>query len=338
MASFPVPASGEIRVLYGGDTLRAGDSTAMKGAMAVGVTTIEAVKSVVAAELAYLDALNPDAAALGAGRGPLTRSQADTLTRRLGYRTNEIFDYVLRGQAQAIHDAMKAEMTSRGVDEESQATVLAKVDSVLNDRLAYNLARTREIRLLEDSAYARAAREAAAAAQRYLMGGLGGFSQFYLDGRASFRSRWLEQLRIVPQATLGISSTTTAMIGVSAQYHGKFSSGWTPYVGLGIGALVRGGEIEGESGTSFVVNPLGSSTPRRARRCSADRRLLPRSAGRRSLRQHAPGRHHLALLDQVLQHRPGDCPPSVFSCPSVRPNCPISAPPPPGSLSPGPGR
>ena len=255
MASFPVPATGEIRVLYGGDTLRAGDSTAMKGAMAVGVTTLEAVKNVVAAELAYLDAMNPDAATLGAARGPLTKPQADTLTRRLGYRTNEIFDYILRGQAQAIHDAMKAEMTARGVDEPSQTRVLAKVDSVLNDRLAYNIARTREIRLLEDSAYARAAREAAAAAQRYLVGGLGGFGQFYLDGRASFRSRWLQELRIVPQATLGISSTTTAMIGVSAQYHGKASSGWTPYVGLGIGALVRGGEIEGESGTSFVLNP-----------------------------------------------------------------------------------
>ncbi|HEX9166766.1 MAG TPA: hypothetical protein VF862_12710 [Gemmatimonadales bacterium] len=255
MASFPVPASGEIRVLYGGDTLRAGDSAVMRGTMAVGATTIEAVKAVVAAELAYLDALNPDAATLGAPRGPLTRPQADTLTRRLGYRTNEIFDYILRGQAQAIHAAMRAELTSRGVDEASQVRVLAKVDSVLNDRLAYNLARTREIRLLEDSAYARAAREAAAAAQRYLVGGLGGFGQFYLDGRASFRSGWLENLRIVPQATLGFSSTTTAMIGVSAQYHGKTSSGWTPYVGLGIGALVRGGEIEGESGTSFVLNP-----------------------------------------------------------------------------------
>jgi hypothetical protein len=255
MASFPVPATGEIRVLYGGDTLRAGDSTAMKGAMAVGVTTLEAVKNVVAAELAYLDAMNPDAATLGTARGPLTQLQADTLTRRLGYRTNEIFDYILRGQAQAIHDAMKAEMTARGVDEASQASVLAKVDSVLNDRLAYNLARTREIRLLQDSAYARAAREAAAAAQRYLMGGVGGFSQFYLDGRASFQSRWTRNLRIVPQATLGLASTTTAMVGVNAQYHAVSESDWTPYAGFGIGALVRGGEIDGETGTSFVLNP-----------------------------------------------------------------------------------
>lgn len=255
MASFPIPATGEIRVLYGSDTLRAGDTTAMRGAMAVGVTTLEAVKNVVAAELAYLDAMNPDAATLGTARGPLTRVQADTLTRRLGYRTNEIFDYILRGQAQAIHDAMKAEMTSRGVDEASQTSVLAKVDSVLNARLAYNIARTREIRLLQDSAYAQAAREAAAAAQRYLMGGLGGFSQFYLEGRASFQSRWTRNLRIVPQATLGLSSTTTAMVGVNAQYHALSESDWIPYAGLGIGALVRGGEIDGETGTSFVLNP-----------------------------------------------------------------------------------
>jgi hypothetical protein len=256
MASFPVPAGGgEIRVLYGADTLRAGDSTAMKGAMAVGVTTIEAVKNVVAAELAYLDAMNPDAATLGAARGPLTKPQADTLTRRLGYRTNEIFDYILRGQAQAIHDAMKAEMTSRGVDEVSQVRVLAKVDSVLNDRLAYNIARTREIRLLEDSAYARAAREAAAASQRYLMGGIGGFNQFYLDGRASFQAKWVKSLRLVPQATLGLFSSTTAMVGLNAQYHVTSASSVTPYVGFGIGALVRGGEIDGETGTSFVLNP-----------------------------------------------------------------------------------
>jgi hypothetical protein len=227
----------------------------MKGAMAVGTTTIEAVQSVVSTELAYLDALNPETAALGAKRGPLTSSQVDTLTRRLGYRTNEIFDYILKGQAQAIHDAMKAEMTARGVDEASQARVLAKVDSVLSNRVAYNLARTRELRLLEDSAYAKAAREAAEAAQRNLVGGIGGFGQFYLDGRASFRSPWLQALRIVPQATLGISSTVTAMLGVGAQYQAKESSGFTPYVGLGIGALVRGGEIEGESGTSFVLNP-----------------------------------------------------------------------------------
>jgi hypothetical protein len=256
MASIPIPpAGGEIRVIYNGDTLRVTDSASAMQVYAVGATTIEAVKSIVSAELSYLDALNPDAATLGAKRGPLTRGQADTLTRRLGYRTNEIFDYILKGQAQAIHQSMHAEMTTRGVDQATQDQVLAKVDSVLNDRLAYNAARTREIRLASDSAYARAMREAAEGDRRNLTAGIGGFSQFYLDGRASFRSPWSRNLRFVPQATLGISSTTTAMVGVSAQYQIGSSSDFTPYVGLGIGALVRGGEIDGETGTSFVINP-----------------------------------------------------------------------------------
>jgi hypothetical protein len=84
---------------------------------------------------------------------------------------------------------------------------------------------------------------------------VGGFNQFYLDGRASFQSRWVKALRLVPQATLGLFSSTTAMVGLNAQYHVPSTSAWTPYVGFGIGALVRGGEIDGETGTSFVLNP-----------------------------------------------------------------------------------
>lgn len=45
------------------------------------------------------------------------------------------------------------------------------------------------------------------------------------------------------------------MVGVNAQYHALSESDWTPYAGLGVGALVRGGEIDGETGTSFVLNP-----------------------------------------------------------------------------------
>jgi hypothetical protein len=255
-AMIPIPAGGgEIRVVYGADTLRMADSTQAAGVLLVGATTLEAVKSVVSAELSYLDALYPERVALGAPRAALTGDQADTLTRRMGFRTNEIFDYILTSQATAIHEAVRAEMTARGVDQAAQAQVLAKVDSVLNDRVRYNAERTKAVRLAADSAYARQMREAADADKRQFTVAIGGFSQFHLDGRTSFRSPWLRDLRLGPEVAVGFGTATTAMAAVNAHYMFGSDSNLRPYVGLGLGILVRGGEIDGESGTSLVLNP-----------------------------------------------------------------------------------
>jgi hypothetical protein len=256
-ATFPIPAGGgEIRVIYNGDSLTVRDSAGTVRTLATGIATNEAVKSVVSSELAYLNALYPLEGGLGAARGPYTPEQADTLARRMGFRTNEIVDYALQTQAEGIRAGLKAEMAARGVDDKTQAAVLARVDSTLNERLRLNAADSRMIRMRDDSAYARRAREEAEADRRTVSVSTGGFSQWYFDGRVSFRSPWSRQLRLVPEAALGfLGGGVSALVAGNAQYVFTKEGDVKPYVGLGLGLLVRGDEIDGETGTSFVVNP-----------------------------------------------------------------------------------
>jgi hypothetical protein len=226
----------------------------MSRAIATGTQTIEAVRDLVSAELAYLNALYP--VPFGTKRTALTAEQADSLTRRIGLRTNGVFDYVITGQAEAMRQAMKSELTARGVDEAAQARVLARVDSALTERLRLNMEQSRAIYIRDDSAFARRAREEAEAGKRTVSFGLGGFSEFYLDGRVSFRSPWTRNLRLAPEAAVGFfGGGVSALVAGNALYY--FSAGNTrPYGGLGLGLLVRGAEIGGETGTSFVVNPI----------------------------------------------------------------------------------
>ena len=257
VATFPIPAGGgEIRVIYGKDSLTVHDSAGAARTIATGVATNEAVKSVLSSELAYLNALFPVAGGLGTVRGPYTPEQADTLARRLGVRTNEIVDYAMQTQAEGIRSGLKAEMEARGVDAATQAAVLVRVDSTLNERLRLMAADSRAIRMRDDSAYARRAREAADADRRTVSVGVGGFSQFYLDGRVSFRSPWSNQLRFVPEAALGFfGGGVSALVAGNAHYLLAKEGTTRPYLGLGLGLLVRGDEIGGKTGTSFVVNP-----------------------------------------------------------------------------------
>lgn len=256
-ATFPIPAGGgEIRVIYGSDSLTVRDSAGTARTLATGVATTEAVRSVLSSELAYLYALYPPQGGLGAKPGPYTPEQADTLARRLGVRTNDIVDYFFQTQTSAVHDAMKTEMDARGVDARTQAIVLARVDSALNERSRLNAQNSRTLRMRDDSAYARRAREAADADKRTISAGLGGFKQMYLDGRVSFRSPWLRQLRLVPEAAVGFfGGGVSALIAANAHYVLAKEGTTKPYAGLGIGLLVRGSEIDGKDGTSFVVNP-----------------------------------------------------------------------------------
>ena len=255
MATFPVPVNGgEFKVVYNGDTLRVKDSAQMGRAIATGTASINAISDLVSSELAYLNALYP--VPFGTKRTTLTPDQADSLTRRIGLRTNGVFDYILRGQAEAMHDAMKSELTARGVDEAAQVKVLARMDSALSERLQLNAQQSHAIMMRDDSAYARRAREAADADRRTVSMGIGGFSEFYLDGRVSFRSPWTKSLRLSPEAAVGFfGGGVSALVSGNALYY--FSSGNTkPYAGLGLGVLVRGAEIGGKTGTSFVVNPI----------------------------------------------------------------------------------
>lgn len=257
VATFPIPTGGgEIRVIYGTDSLTVRDSAGTARTIATGVATTEAVKSVLSSELAYLYALYPPQGGLGAKPGPYTPEQADTLARRLGVRTNDIVDYFFQTQASAVHDAMKAEMDARGVDARTQALVLARVDSTLNERSRLNAQNSRTLRIRDDSSYARRAREAAEADKRTVSVGIGGFTQMYLDGRISFRSPWLRQLRLVPEAAIGLfGGGVSTLVAGNAHYILSREGRTRPYVGLGLGLLVRGDEIDGETGTSFVVNP-----------------------------------------------------------------------------------
>ena len=255
MATFPVPVhGGEFKVVYNGDTLRVRDSAQMGRAIVTGTATINAITDLVSSELAYLNALYP--VPFGTKRTTLTPEQADSLTRRIGLRTNGVFDYIMRGQAEAMHDAMKSELTARGVDEAAQVKVLARMDSALSERLQLNAQQSHAIMMRDDSAYARRAREAADADRRTVSMAIGGFSEFYLDGRVSFRSPWTKSLRLAPEAAVGFfGGGVSALVAGNALYY--FSNGNTkPYAGLGLGVLVRGAEIGGKTGTSFVVNPI----------------------------------------------------------------------------------
>lgn len=165
-------------------------------------------------------------------------------------------DYFFQTQTTAVHDALKAEMEARGVDAKTQALVLARVDSTLNERSRLNAQNSRSLRMRDDSAYARRAREAAEADRRTVSVGIGGFSQFYVDGRVSFRSPWSNQLRFVPEAAVGFfGGGVSALVAGNAHYQLAREGATRPYVGLGLGLLVRGDEIGGKTGTSFVVNP-----------------------------------------------------------------------------------
>ena len=205
-------------------------------------------------ELAYLNALYP--LPFGTQRTTLTPEQTDSLTRRIGLRSNGVFDYIMQGQAEAIHSSLVSELTVRGVDTAAQRQVLARVDSALNERLVLNAAQSRAIMIRNDSAYARAAREAAAAGRHTVMAGIGGFSEFYLQGRVSFPTEWNQGLRLAPEVALGFfGGGVSALVAGNALYY--VSKGTTkPYFGLGLGVLVRGDTIGGDSGTNFVVNPV----------------------------------------------------------------------------------
>ena len=255
VATIPVPINGgEIKVVYSGDTLRLQDSAGVARAMATGVLTIEAVRDLVSSELAYLNALYP--VPFGTQRTALTPEQADTLTRRLGLRTNGVYDYLVRGQAEAIRAAMKSELTAKGVDEASQAKILTRLDAALAERIALNDAQSVQIMIRNDSAYARRVREEAAADQRTVTAGIGGFSEFYLDSHLSFRSPWLKELTLGPQVALGFfGGGVSALVAGNATYLFEVEGKTRPYGGLGLGLLVRGDEIDGKTGTSFVINP-----------------------------------------------------------------------------------
>ncbi len=254
VATFPVPVGGgEIKVVYNGDTLRLRDSALVARSLVTGTATVDAIRDLVSSELAYLNALFP--VPFGTTRGALTTEQADSLTRRLGLRTNGVYDYLVRGQAESMRAAMQSELTARGVDAASRARILARMDSALSERVALNDAQSRAIMMRNDSAYARRAREEAEADKRTVTAGIGGFSEFYLDSRVNFRSPWLKELRIGPQVALGFfGGAVSALVTGNGLYY--WSAGKTkPYAGLGMGLLVRSGEIGGETGTSFVVNP-----------------------------------------------------------------------------------
>jgi hypothetical protein len=256
MASFPVPVGGgEIKVVYNGDTLRANGTPASAATIATGTATVAAVRDLVSSELAYLNALYP--LPFGAKRTELTPEQADSLTRRIGLRSNGVFDYIMQGQAEAIHASLISELTARGVDTATQRQVLARVDSALTERLVLNAAQSRAIMIRNDSAYARAAREAAAAGRHTVTAGIGGFSAFYLQGRVSFPTQWNQRLRLAPEVALGfLSGGVTSLVAGNALYYVPTSGSAKPYFGLGLGVLVRGDSVGGESGTSFVVNPV----------------------------------------------------------------------------------
>ena len=255
VATIPVPVNGgEIKVVYNGDTLRLQDSAGVARAMSTGVATVEAIRDLVSSELAYLNALYP--VPFGTPRNALTPEQSDTLTRRLGLRANGVYDYLVRGQAEAIRAAMKAELTARGVDEASQAKILARLDATLAERIALSDAQSRQIMVRNDSAYARRVREEAAADQRTVMAGIGGFSEFYIDSRVNFRSPWMDELKIGPQVGLGFfGGGVSALVAGNAMYYFDVDNKVRPYAGVGLGLLVRGAEIDGKTGTSFVVNP-----------------------------------------------------------------------------------
>lgn len=253
-AVIPVPVNGgEIKIVYNGDTLRMRDSASVARAMAMGTVSLEAIRDLVSAELAYLNALYP--VPFGSTRTALTNEQADSLTRRIGLRTNGVFDYLMRGQAEAMRAAMKSELTARGVDAATQTKVLARMDSALTERIALADQQSRAIMIRNDSAYARRAREEAEADKRTVTAGIGGFSELYLDSHVMFRSPWRKQLRIGPQVALGFfGGGVSALVTGNANYYWQ-KGNIKPYAGLGLGFLVRGGEIDGETGTSFVANP-----------------------------------------------------------------------------------
>ena len=253
-ATFPVPVhGGEIKIVYNADTLKLGDSAAVARAMAMGIAIEEAMRDLVSSEMAYLNALYP--IPYGTKRTSLTPEQSDSLSRRLALRTNGAYDYLLRGQAESMRAAMKMELDLRGVDSVSQVKVLARMDSVLAVRIAASEAQSLALQMQSDSAYARKVREEADADKRTVTAGIGGFNEFYVDGKVNFRSPWARELRLGPQVALGFTGTITALVTGNATYYFSTSS-TKPYAGLGIGVLVRGGEIDNETGSSFVINPI----------------------------------------------------------------------------------
>jgi hypothetical protein len=254
MASFPVPVhGGEVKIVYNGDTLRLQDSAMIARNMAMGIATNEAVRDLVSSELAYLNALYP--IPFGTKRTSLTPDQTDTLSRRVGVRTNGVYDYLLRGHVEAMHAAMKMELDAHGVDSVTQVRVMARVDSTLAERIAMSEQHSIAIMMRSDSAYARRIREEEEADRRTVTAGIGGFNEFYLDSKVMFRSPWSKDLRIGPQVSLGFSSTITALVTGNGIYY--FATGSTkPYAGIGIGVLVRADEIDGKSGSSFVMDPI----------------------------------------------------------------------------------
>lgn len=259
VAIIPLPPGGEVSFNYNrGDSAVAAlagvprDSAGR--AIFVGTAAADAVRSLFMTELGYIDGLYPETAALGEGRTPVSGERLDTLSRRVSLRMNEVFDYVSRQEAQAIRASLSAELARAGITGRAAEEVMASTEKILIERVAQVQAAGLAIRAREDTAFAR--RQEQAARGRTASAFIGGFSEFYVGGRTTFRSKISPNLRFTPEATLGFfGGGVSVLIAANAQYDLAKSGTVIPYLALGAGLRVLSDSIGGEAGSSFVFNP-----------------------------------------------------------------------------------
>lgn len=224
----------------------------------------DAVRSILATEIGYLDALFPSLASLGEERLPISGEEADTLRFRLARRMHETFEYLATTESAGVLAALDTQLDAYNITLDAKDEILAAAEETLNQRVRLMEAEGRQLVAQLDSAQTW---ERAEGARRRRLSGAGGGSfgngtQLLVGGQMGLAAPWSPSFSIVPEVALGFfGGATSALVQGSVRYFHP-GEGIEPFAGLGLGVLILSGELGDRSGTNLVVTPiLGVEVP-----------------------------------------------------------------------------
>ena len=95
----------------------------------------EVVRTILAVEMGYVDALFPDDAKLGEERTPLAGERADTLRIRLARRMHEAFEYLARVESNSVIAALDGQLDDFNVTLDAKDEILTSAQGILDERV-----------------------------------------------------------------------------------------------------------------------------------------------------------------------------------------------------------